>query len=238
MEFPQLLSEVEKVKQFVESKGIKFTRLQADTSFEYLLSEKPNNWKTEKHIYHDIDPQGLGWASPRARWCTCFLKTDVISKYFRELNKQYHVVNLIGIAADEKKRLERPGTSNKHNRYPLNEWGWTEGDCLQYCYDRGITWGGLYEHFNRVSCWCCPLQSLTDLREMYHCFPDLWSELKRLDNNQWRVFKQYDTVQSLEDRFKFEDERKANGLSIKNKEFFDELHKRCPPRIYKVLSSQ
>ena len=35
----------------------------------------------------------------------------------------------------------------------------------EYCYDHGFDWDGLYEIFRRVSCWCCPLQSLSELRK-------------------------------------------------------------------------
>ena len=73
------------------------------------------------------------------------------------------MVEYIGIAADEPKRV-------KHAYYPLVEWGMTEKDCLDYCYAHGFDWGGLYEIFHRVSCWCCPLQPLSELRKLYECF--------------------------------------------------------------------
>jgi len=65
----------------------------------------------------------------------------------------------------------------------------TETDCLQYCYDRGYNWGGLYEHFKRVSCWCCPLQSLEELRQLYKYYPELWQKLKEWDKRTWRNFR-------------------------------------------------
>ena len=55
----------------------------------------------------------------------------------------------------------------------------TEADCLAYCKERGYDWGGLYDKMRRVSCWCCPLQSLAELRVLYQDFPDLWEQLKR-----------------------------------------------------------
>ena len=35
--------------------------------------------------------------------------------------------------------------------------------------------------FSRVSCWCCPLQSLEELRKLYRYFPDLWRQLEEWD---------------------------------------------------------
>ena len=37
--------------------------------------------------------------------------------------------------------------------------------CREYCTERGFTWDGLYERFSRVSCFCCPLQGIGELRK-------------------------------------------------------------------------
>ena len=109
----------------------------------------------------------------------------------KELKKNYDVVEYIGIAADEPKRV-------KHACYPLVEWGMTEKDCLDYCYAHGFDWGGLYRIFHRVSCWCCPLQSLSELRKLYAHFPELWNRLKAWDESTWRQFRADYSVKELE----------------------------------------
>ena len=88
----------------------------------------------------------------------------------------------------------------------LVEWGWTEADCLQYCYDKGFDWGGLYNIFKRVSCWCCPLKSLNELRQLRHNFPDLWATLLDWQHKTWRKFRADYSVDELEERFAKEDE--------------------------------
>lgn len=75
----------------------------------------------------------MSWAGPRNRWCTGYLKTDVIDRYLVGLKRQYEIVQYIGIAADEPQRV-------REYRYPLVEWGMTEKDCLEYCYARGYDW--------------------------------------------------------------------------------------------------
>ena len=122
----------------------------------------------------------MSWGGPYNRWCTAMLKTRVIAKYLKELKKEYDVIEYIGIAADEPKRIKENGC------YPLVEWSMTEKDCLDYCYAKGFDWGGLYEIFHRVSCWCCPLQALSELRKLYVHFPDLWAQLRRWDDSTWR----------------------------------------------------
>ena len=68
--------------------------------------------------------------------------------------------------------------------------------------------GGLYEDFKRVSCWCCPLKSLQELRVLYHKYPDLWQQLKDMDRKAYNQFRPDYSVQQLEEKFKKEEEKK------------------------------
>lgn len=160
------------------------------------------------------------------------MKIRVIDNYLKSLNEKYSVIRLIGLAADEQYRLEREHNQNPSHRHPLAEWGWTEADCLKYCYDHGFDWGGLYELFKRVSCWCCPLQPLDELRKLRKHFPDLWNRLIRMDQATWRQFRTDCSVDQLEIRFRFEEERLAAGLPINTREFHRALKeklKECDP---------
>ena len=85
-----------------------------------------------------------------------------------------------------------------------------EGDIItnppyKYAYDRGFDWGGLYEHFRRVSCWCCPLQRLSELRTLRKNYPELWQELLYMDSRVEYKFKPDYSVEQLERRFALED---------------------------------
>jgi 3'-phosphoadenosine 5'-phosphosulfate sulfotransferase (PAPS reductase)/FAD synthetase len=108
------------------------------------------------------------------------------------------IVHYVGIAADEPKRI-------RDLNYPLVEWGWKEDKCLQYCYDKGFDWGGLYKVFPRVSCWCCPLKSLPELRNLRRSFPELWAKLLDWEHKTWRNFRADYSVDDLERRFAAED---------------------------------
>ena len=118
---------------------------------------------------------------------------------------------------------KRKNNQNENHKHPLVEWGWTEQQALEYCYSCGYDWEGLYKYFNRVSCWCCPLQSLEDLRNMRKHFPELWQELIDMDNRTWRKFKPDYTVEELDRRFSFEEEWLKEGKSIRSREFFRQL---------------
>jgi 3'-phosphoadenosine 5'-phosphosulfate sulfotransferase (PAPS reductase)/FAD synthetase len=78
----------------------------------------------------------------------------------------------------------------------------TEGMALKYCYDKGFDWGGLYTHFDRASCWCCPLKNERELYMLYSFYPDLWEELKDMDQRSWNQFKTKYSVKQFEEKFK------------------------------------
>ncbi len=207
-EFSAVLSHIDKLEKYIDMPVI---RLKSEKSYEYYLYQH----KVKSKYKNDI---GYGWVFSNGinRWCTSRLKTDLINNYLKHFYSDYNVLQYVGIAADEEKRI-------KDKIYPLYDFGITEKEALKYCYDKGFDWEGLYEIFDRVSCWCCPLQSLDNLRKLRKYFPELWEELKIMDHKTWNCFKFDYTVPQLEKRFQFEEYRLSKGLSIKNKEFFKEL---------------
>ncbi len=219
MEFPAMLRHVEKVKKVIEDAGIKFTTLRSEKDFEYLmLHHKPKRKK--ETLQGQI---GYSWPGPLSRWCTKALKIQVINQHISKLRKQFDLVQYIGLAADESYRLERKENKAPDRNYPLVEWGWTEEEALKYCKERGYDWEGLYDIFNRVSCWCCPLQSFAELRKLREHFPELWARLKELDNQTWRKFRAGYSVDDIEKRFAFEDALTERGQSITNRAFHTDL---------------
>lgn len=222
MEFPAMYRHIDKVKRVVEDAGIKFTRLQNENSFLYLMFDHQRGRGKYMHL------KGKSWPTPLQRWCTGDMKRDVIKKYLSELSKSHNIIMCNGIAADEGGRLLRKNNQTDDKRHPLVEWGWTEADCLKYCYDHGYDWEGLYNLFSRVSCWCCPLSRIENLRNLWKHFPELWSELKEMDKRAWSPFRRDYTVEEFEIRFKLEEEMEAQGLPVngRSKAFQEALKKR------------
>lgn len=218
-----MMEHINRLERIFKEAGIKFTRVQNPKSFEWYMFD----YDPKRHNPNLQGVKGQSWPGPKARWCTAELKTRIINKYLTQLREQYTVIQLVGLAADEEYRLEREHNQDPTHRHPLAEWGWTEADCLKYCYDHGFDWGGLYEIFHRVSCWCCPLQSLEELRNLRKHFPDLWAKLLDMEHRTWRTFRADYSVDQLEIRFAFEEERLAAGLPINRTcEFMSELRKR------------
>lgn len=225
LEFPQLYEHVKKVEQNI---GRPITVVKCKDDFEYLFAEKPikRKKKTQNAERYGLERNGYSWAGPKMRWCTQVLKDAPREHFLSELKKEYDIIEYVGLAADEGYRLQRKCNQRANMRLPLVEWGMTEADCLQYCYDRGYDWEGLYTKMKRVSCWCCPLQSLDELRVLYREFPDLWAQLRRWDDMTWRPFRADYSVRELELRFDFEDEWLKAGKKLRTKEFYSALYKR------------
>jgi 3'-phosphoadenosine 5'-phosphosulfate sulfotransferase (PAPS reductase)/FAD synthetase len=212
VEFPEMYNHIDKVKQYLDSVGYigKFTVLRNKHGFEYyLLHHKRKRGKNK-------DKVGYSFPSNRMRWCTAALKREMVRKHFQKLTKQYNVIQYIGIAADEPKRV-------KDKAYPLVNWGWTEADCLAYCKSKGFNWGGLYDIFTRLSCWCCPLSQMDELRKLRKHFPELWKRLLDWQSQTWDWFKPNWTVDKLEIRFAYEDEL---GSTPRDRAFFNEVNRR------------
>lgn len=225
LEFPAMYKHIEAVEKYT---GRKITVVKAKEDFEFLLAKKEvvKTQKTQFTEKYGLSYVGYSWPGPKTRWCTEKLKTVPRTQFFRELQKSYEIIQYVGLAADEKYRLLRKCNQGSNIRHPLIEWGMTEKDCLAYCKERGFDWKGLYDIFERVSCWCCPLQPLSELRMLRKHFPDLWEQLRVWESMTWRNFRADYSVEQLEIRFALEEERLAAGLPIKGKAFFDALRKR------------
>ena len=141
---------------------------------------------------------GYGFPDFRNRWCTS-LKREAVKKIQKTIGEncvQYH-----GISLDEVERTFKNKENNRKIKYPLVEWGVTGEQALSYCYSKGLDWGGLYKKFHRVSCWCCPLSRIGELRVLYNDFPDLWKELENMDEKSFRRFRSDYSVKDLSEKF-------------------------------------
>jgi 3'-phosphoadenosine 5'-phosphosulfate sulfotransferase (PAPS reductase)/FAD synthetase len=193
-EFPEMIEHIDKIEKYT---GLDVVRLKYMHTFDYMLLEHyiPQSGKSKK------PRKGYGWPSAMRRWCTG-RKVQTIEKYYR---KQHNFISCIGFAADEAKRVPVISKKKWPERYPLIEWDVSEKEALQYCYNHGFDWGGLYELFGRVSCYCCPLQRICELRNLRKYRPELWSRMLIMGKNQNRGFKGWKTVQDFENRFAEED---------------------------------
>lgn len=212
MEFPEMENHIAKLDDFLfRERGLHITTLRHPHGFEWLMFDEPKQKLSclENRARLGIPPYGNGWPGMKVRWCTGQLKTHLLTKEVNRLKSEKSALHFVGIAADEAQRC-------KKEQYPLVEWGITEAEALKICYDHGFDWGGLYEIYHRVSCWCCPFQRVDELRNLRHHHSELWARLLDLDKRARAQFgpgplgqfKQNWSVARYDERFARED---ANG---------------------------
>jgi len=222
MDFPEMQAHIAKLDDLLfHERGIHITTLRHPRGFEWLMFNEPKSKPSclERRAKMGVPPYGNGWPGIKVRWCTGQLKTHLMDKEVNRLKKEKRAEVCIGIAADEAHRCK----DDPHKCYPLVEWGITEAQALQICYDRGFDFGGLYEIYHRASCWCCPFQGTQELRNLRRHHPELWARLLDMDrraraqfgNTPLGVFKKNWTVERLDERFAKEEELVFAGGSGK-----------------------
>lgn len=194
-EFPQMYEHMNAVQKLcpVEIEVVKI-------DFDYWFGDHVKTKGKNK------GKKGYGFPDFRNRWCTA-LKRDAVKRVQKTITGdciQFH-----GIAFDEKDRCKN--NAGRNIRYPLVEWQVTEKQALEYCYAKGLNWGGLYEKFHRVSCWCCPLSRIGELRVLYNDFPELWAELEEMDKKSFRKFRSDYSVKDLSEKFAMEFKKEGEG---------------------------
>lgn len=186
-------------EKMLASLNIKYTRLEPEHDFShYATCEKVNK-------RNGCIQNGYQWCGGMCRWGTG-LKIKAMEKYYRETYPDEVIVQYIGIAADERHRIDRKRYDNTIKIYPLVELGMTENDCLEYCYSNGIFWEEsgyrLYDLLDRVSCKYCRNKNLRELYNIYRYLPEVWDELKVLQDSIRVPYRNGLTVHDLEKRFK------------------------------------
>jgi len=174
-EFPEMIKHINKLEKYIDRK---ITRLKPKRNFKELFDK-------------------YGFPNFQARWCMA-IKRNTIKKFSNTYkpNTQW-----IGFSFDERKRIKK----TIGYCYPLVDWKITEEDALKYCLDKGFNWGGLYEKYNRVSCWNCPLQSLSDLKVLWKYFPEYWKKLFEMQRQSKFQFRLDYTLEELDERFRREE---------------------------------
>jgi len=170
-EFPAMTEHIDKLEKYIDKEIVK------------LKPKIPLDEKLKKY----------GFASFNTRWCTKE-KIRAINKFS---NKHKPNTQWIGFSFDERKRIKK----TIGYCYPLVDWKITEEDALKYCLDKGFDWGGLYKNHKRVSCWCCPLQGLSDLKVLWLNFPDYWKRLLDMQKQSKWPFRMDYTLEELDERF-------------------------------------
>lgn len=209
MEFTAVYRIRDRVKNLCAEHGIRFVELHPDVPFLFSMFERQVINRDGSGCHY-----GYSWCGGRCRWATRH-KLDAIRR-FKESLGDVEIVDYVGIAADEKDRLEKEQRPDK--QFPLVYLGMTEADCLSYCWAEGWHWYeetprtassyiDLYEILSRVSCWCCANKNEKELYNIWWYLPQYWDGLRYLQSRTERPMKGYykgipKGINELEQKFK------------------------------------
>jgi len=153
-EFPEIRAHA---KKLIADTGVRFQPVRHWAGFDFLEAR-------------------YGRPHPSGGWCAA-TKRNTCKNYMRLMLKDNpDTVECIGFSADEQKRADKMRKTKKWPvRFPLIEWGMTEKMALEYCYDHGYFFDGIYDWMpsKRVSCYDCPKQSEADWIAIKKHHPDL-----------------------------------------------------------------
>lgn len=107
------------------------------------------------------------------RWCAVMFKRSVIDAW---AVTHGIVTHMIGIASDEPNRVREDAGL----LYPLNDWGWTRRDCIDYIRKRHVPVP------RKSGCFFCPAQKRSEWRELLDVHPDLYARAEAMEVNASR----------------------------------------------------
>lgn len=125
-------------------------------------------------------------------------KLKPIRDYYRQYREDYRIVQYVGIAKDEPRRLARIDGVKKKS--PLDKYHYTEAMARAKAEEYGLL-SPIYQSGNRNGCWFCPNCSIRQFGRFRKAHPDLWAELVTLSHTPNLCsygFKYGKTVQEVE----------------------------------------
>lgn len=183
-EFPEHIEFIKtRCKHLFESWGYEFKILRAAKTYMDCFN----------HIITKGPRKGMKKGFPMAGKCNinrdCKLRP--IKQYLNLKNKTSKIIQYIGIAADESKRLKRIEGTNKISL--LAKYGYTEQMAMELCKKYNLL-SPIYEFTRRGGCWFCPNASNRELRHLRNEYKELWERLLELENEKEIVGQIWNTL--------------------------------------------
>jgi phosphoadenosine phosphosulfate reductase len=115
----------------------------------------------------------FGMPSRRFRWCCDVFKFGPLAEYAQENGIQGFITGLRREESNKRRNYK------KIDRNPLVPYlqinpllNWTEEDIWNYIKKYNLPPNPLYEHFDRLGCWCCPFRTERDWNQIEKHFPE------------------------------------------------------------------
>ena len=185
----------ETAKPMFEKMGYEFIILSAERDFLDCFNRRIE--KPRSHMNH----KGLSFGFPCASRCgirrDCKIKP--IKDYIRSIGEP--VVEYVGIAADEEKRLQ--SMHKDPNKVSLLEkYGYDEQMAFDLCKEYGLI-SPSYDYSSRGGCWFCMYSKPEENLQVKRQYPEIWSEFVSLEDRDDLAYKKWNVYgTSLKERDK------------------------------------
>jgi 3'-phosphoadenosine 5'-phosphosulfate sulfotransferase (PAPS reductase)/FAD synthetase len=171
--------------------GIKTAVVQSERTYTDCFYSRYQKGEKTGRIY--------GFPFRMGPWCNDRLKVIPIRKWQKRNGAH---VSIIGIAADEVKRIERNTAPDKI--LPLVDYGVTEAVAFDICKKAELLSPAYNNGRARLGCWFCHNQRVSELRRLRAEYPLLWVKLMELDSKSPVTFKPGKTLGEYDARFQSE----------------------------------
>lgn len=150
--------------------GVKVDVVRAKKDYVFLCRQVLKSGKNKGKCY--------GVQNSKPCYANSDLKIAPIRSYLRRLNKVYDVIQYVGIAADEPKRLSRLEGTNKVSL--LHKYGYTEAMAKEKCGEYNLLSPQYRGGQSRQGCWFCFNAHIDRYISIRNKHPDWWQQFKNL----------------------------------------------------------
>lgn len=140
--------------------------------FNHTIVRGPNKGKTH------------GFAIPGMCLINRDCKIPPITKFWKDIGTE--IIQYVGIASDESKRLKRLIGTNKLSL--LDKYGVTELEALRLCKTYGLR-SPIYDISNRNGCWFCPNCKDNEWIYLIENYPELFNKLICLEQTTKNIYR-------------------------------------------------
>ena len=196
-EHPQMAQWIPEAEKILKDKfKVDVIHLTSETTFWDIFYKKKIRGK---HI-----GQNYGFPYLNSPWCNGELKMKPINDFIKKLLKTETVVEYVGIAKDEPKRLERfkELETENHKYITLADLNIDEAQAMEICKEHGLL-SPKYTNSFRGGCWFCNRQSLIDLWNLWHDYPEYYKKLEDMEIGNFNSFR-FQDISLTERRKQFE----------------------------------
>lgn len=180
-------------KPLIESWGFPVKILSSDKDYIYYFYKKRQSYRKPENAVNVGKHYGFLIGG------SCVLqqeKVKPIKQYLRNLEKSEEITEIVGICADEEKRIV--GMEGRGQRSLLVENNMTQQAARAKCLQYGLL-SPAYKKRKRDGCWFCPNQSIAELAELKLNKPHLYTELIKLSKVENTVARGFRYGVSFED---------------------------------------